>query len=219
MYYKNRAEAGKKLAEKLAKYSSEKTIIIAINDGAVVVSAPIAKQLRCGIAVLTTRAIALPGEDQPVGYINQSGDFVYNKLLSEGQRDEIVGEYRTFLEQEKTEQLRTMNALVGGEDVIFDHNKLHGFNIILVSDGLSSGPLLDSITEYLKPVRVNKLIIALPIACITTVDRLHMYADELCVLGVAKYFLGTDHYYEDNTIPNHETIMNAVSAISSEWGP
>lgn len=218
MYFKNRADAGVLLAEKLKPHKGQHNTIIAVSDGSVVVAAPIAKLLQCPITLMTTKAIMLPGESQPVGYINQNGDFVYNKLLSEGQRDEMSGEYRTYIDQQKTEKFRQISALITGKGGIFDPKKLHGSNIILVSDGLSSGPLLDSILEYLKPIRIQKLIIALPIACITTVDRLHMYADELDVLSVAEFFMGTDHYYENNQLPDSEKINQALDAISRQWG-
>lgn len=218
MYYKNRADAGGLLAAKLIKYKGQKNTIIAVNDGSVVVAAPIAKELECPITLLTTQAIALPGETNPVGYINQNGDFVFNKLLSEGQRDAFMSEYRTYIEQQKLEKLHQMHALVSGKGSIFEPKQLHGSNIILVSDGLSSGPLLDSLIDYLKPIRIQKLIIALPVACITTVDRLHMYADELDVLGVAEYFMGTDHYYEDNYIPDSQRISQALDTIAEQWG-
>lgn len=218
MYYKNRAEAGALLAEKLKKYKGQKNVIIAVNEGSVVVAAPIAKALECPITLMTTKAIALPGETNPVGYINQNGDFVFNKLLSEGQRNEFTSEYHTYIEQQKTEKLHQMNALVSGRGSIFEPNQLHGSNIMLVSDGLSSGPLLDSLIEYLKPIRINQLIVALPIACITTVDRLHMYADNLVVLDVAEFFMGTNHYYEDNKLPDTQTVSNALDVIARQWG-
>jgi len=219
MYYKNRAEAGNLLAKKLEKYTGQKNAIIAVSDGSVVVAAPIAKQLECVITLMTTKAIALPGETQPVGYINQNGDFVFNKLLSEGQRDEFTSEYRTYIEEQKSQKMHQMNALVTGKGGIFEPKQLYGSNIILVSDGLNSGPLLDSIIDYLKPVKIEKLIIALPIACVTTVDRLHMYADELVVLDVTEYFMGTDHYYESNQLPGNQTIIKALDTIYNQWGP
>jgi len=216
MYFKNRIQAGEQLATRLLPHKGQKNVVIAVNDGSVLVGGPIAKQLSSVLTLLLTEAITVPGEAQPIGYINQEGEFVPNKLLSQGQQDAYTQEYRNHIEQEKQQKFHAINALISGEGFL-PHDKLRDSNIILVSDGLSSGPLLDSIVDFLKPIRIQKLIIALPIACITTVDRIHMYADEIQCLGVAEYFMGTNHYYEDNAIPPHKKIVDTISTIVQSW--
>lgn len=216
MYFKNRKEAGKVLANQLSQYKGQKNAIVALGDGAVVVAQAIAEEVPAVITMLVTEAIVPPGEDVPVGYIDQDGTFVPNKLLNESELKEFTDEYRSLIEQQKLEGLHKMIALTSGKD-IFPHSKLHGYNIMMVADGFSSGPLLDSIVELLKPIKINKFVISVPIACATTADRINRYSDDVHTLGVADFYLGANHYYEDNAIPSHEEIVDIVANSIANW--
>jgi predicted phosphoribosyltransferase len=90
-------------------------------------------------------------------------------------------------------------------------------NIILVSDGFDDMSMIDVALDFLKPIRTGKMIFAAPVATIPVVDRLHVLADELHILDVKENFFGVDHYYEDNTIPTVETIIEKISEIVLNW--
>lgn len=216
LFFKNRTQAGELLAKELEKYKGEKNAIIALGDGSVSVAEAITKSVPAIITMLVTEAIALPGETDPIGYIDQDRTFVPNKLMNPGQLQDFMDEYRTYIEQQKMEKFSMITALAGGDDV-FPHSKLHGYNIIMVSDGFSSGPLLDSIVDLLKPIRINKFIVAVPVACITTMDRINHVADEVDCLGVAEFYMGVNHYYEDNTLPEHKAVIKTVTSSITNW--
>jgi putative phosphoribosyl transferase len=61
------------------------------------------------------------------------------------------------------------------------------------------------------------LVIAAPVASIAAVDKLHMVADELHILDVKENYLGTDHYYNQNTIPTHEETVAKINKIVLNW--
>lgn len=216
LYFKNRQEAGKVLAGQLSKYKGQKNALVALSDGAVIVAEEIAKQVPSLITLLVTEAIAPPGEDTPVGYIDQDGTFVENKLLTSEQLHEFTDEYRTMIEQQKLEKLHKMIALAGGKN-IFPHEKLHDYNIIMVADGFSSGPLIDSLVDLLKPIRIRNFVIAVPVACVTTVERINRYSEDVQVLGVADFYKGADHYFEENQLPSHDEILKIIETNISNW--
>ncbi len=216
MYFKSRVEAGQKLAQELKNYQKEKTTILALSDGGVVVGAQIAAQLRCSITMLLIEPIRLPGEPEPVAVITQDGSFTYNHMYSTGQLEEFQAEYYHFIEQAKLDKLDEIHRLLGKgglirKDLLQDHN------IILVSDGLNSGFSLEAAMEYLKPLRVKRLIVAVPIASVPAVDRMHLLADEIHCLSVIENYMETDHYYEDNATPSHEAIVGTIENIVQNW--
>lgn len=216
MYFHSRVEAGQKLALELKKYQNEKTAIIALSDGGVVVGAQIAAQLHCIITMLLIEPIRLPGEPEPVAVINQDGGFTYNHMYSTGQLEEFQAEYYHFIEQAKLDKLDEIHRLLGKGGLI-RRELLQDHNIILVSDGLNSGFSLEAAVDYLKPVRHKKLIMAAPLASVPAVDRMHLLADEIHCLSVVENYMETAHYYEDNAMPSHEAIVGTIENIVEHW--
>ncbi|MDR1032923.1 MAG: hypothetical protein LBL84_02835, partial [Candidatus Nomurabacteria bacterium] len=99
----------------------------------------------------------------------------------------------------------------------FDRDLLIDRNIILVADGLFSGSVIGAAMDYLKPVRIKKLIVALPFANVSVVDYVHIYADEVHILDVKEDFMEIDHYYDVNVIPSHEEIIDKLNQIIMNW--
>lgn len=217
MYYKNRQEAGRKIATKLVpKYRYENVAIVALSDGGVIIGAEIAKQLHCVLTMLLTEEVKLPGETKPIAVVNQDGGFTYNNLFSAGQLEGFTSEYHTFIEQEKRKKFHAINRLLGQGGLI-RRDLLYGHNVILVSDGLNSGISLDAAQDFLKPIKIEKLIIVTPLATVQAVDRMHVIADEIVCLDVVENYMNTNHYYDDNKLPSHETIVKTIETIVLNW--
>lgn len=216
MYFQNRVEAGVKLADLLSGYKNQKNAIIALSDGAVVVGAQIAVQLRCVITLLLTETIKLPGEPEALAVINQEGVITYNDKYSSGQLEELESEYYHLIDQMKREKMSQMNQMLGKgglirKDLLRDHN------VILVSDGLASGFPVAAALEYLKPIHTKRIIMATPIASVNAVDRMHILTDEIQCLSVIENYMTTDHYYEDNAMLSHESIIETVQDVVEHW--
>ncbi len=217
MYFKDRAQAADVLAQKIVpKYRYENCAVVALSDGGVIIASHLAAQLHCVVMMLLTEPIVLPGETTPVGTIDQSGIFTYNGMFSTGQLEEFTSEYRTYIEEKKLEKLHEMNRLLGSGGLI-EPAMLRYHNVILVSDGLSNGLSLDAAAAYLKPYKLEKLIVATPLASVAAVDRMHLLADEIYCLNVLENYINTDHYYEDNTLPPHEQIVGTIKDIVLKW--
>lgn len=216
MYFTNRVEAGKQLADKLLKYKGNKCILVALSDGAVVVAAQAAAVLECPITMLLTEGIDAPGEPDSVASINQDGGYGYNSIYTTGQIDEFNMEYNQLFEQRKIEKLNKMHRLLGKMGVI-KRNMLKGHTVIIIADGLGESITIDAAMLYLKSIKYKQLIIATPFASVDTVDRMHLLADEIACLNVIQNFMGVNHYYEDNHIPPHDVIIHTVQDMVENW--
>jgi predicted phosphoribosyltransferase len=217
MYFASRTQAGRMLASQLSeKYRSQECAVLALNDGGVVVGAQIATKLHCVINLLLNGEIMLPREPKALAGITPSGVVSYNHAYSTGELDELTGEYRGFVEQEKLKQIHELNHVVDGAGTI-KKDMLRGQNVILVADGLKDGFLLDLAAEFLKPIELKKLIIAVPFASVQAVDHMHVMADDLYCLDVLAEYMDTDHYYEKHDMPDHETILKTISEIVRKW--
>lgn len=216
MYFKSRADAGRVLAADLTQYKGNNTTIIALSDGGTVVGVQIASKLHCPLTLLMTAPIELPGELDPVAVIDQEGIFTYNNMYSPGELEEFDMEYHHYIEQLKLEKLHRLHRLMGKSGLI-RKDLLRGNNIILVSDGLSTGFSLEAVVDYLKSIEINKLIAATPLATVAAVDRMHILTDEIHCLSVVDNYIDTNHYYDDNTLPSHQAIINMIENIVEHW--
>ena len=217
MYFKDRAEAGDILATQLIdKYRYEDCAVVALNDGAVLVAERVAAALHCIMTMLLVENIDIPGESLSFGGVSQDGKFTYNGMFTAGEIEGYASEFHGYLEEQKREAFQRINRLLGDGGII-NNEMLRDRNIILVADGLNDGISVDVAVDFLKPVRIQKLIVATPTASVPAVDKLHMMAAELHVLDVKENFMGTDHYYDDNTIPSHEDTVAKINDIVLNW--
>lgn len=218
MYFKSRVEAGQKLAAQIVKkYAGKPCAVIGLSDGGVMVGAQIAMPLHCVLTMLMSEAIELPREPEAIAGISQDGSFSYNSAYSPGELEDMLSEYRSLIEQEKLQKIQDMHRLVGHGGGLIRKDLLRDHNVILASDGLPSGFSLDIAAEFLKPIKVARLIVATPLASVKAVDRMHILADEIYCLSVVEEYITTDHYYDTQDVPPHDLVVKTVDQIVTHW--
>lgn len=216
MYFKSRAEAGYALAQDLMNYRYEDCVVLCMSEGAVLVGQEIAASIHSLLTMMLIEDIEIPGEGVTFGSMNQSGRFTYNGKFSVGEIEEYYAEFHGYLEDQKRVVSSEINSILGSGGIA-DSRILYGKHVIVVADGLSSGASLGAVADFLKPIKVKRLITAVPISSVDAVDRMHILGDEVHVSGITDNFMGTDHYYEDNEIPEYEEIIKMIDDIVLHW--
>lgn len=217
MYFESRVQAGVKLAGRLFdSYRYENCAVIALNDGGVIIGEQIASFLHCVLTLLLVEEIEVPGESLSFGGVSQNGNFTYNSDFSQGEIDGYTSEYNGYLQEQKRVAFQKINRLIGDGGTI-NYDLLRDRIIIIVTDGLHDAGILDSVVDFLKPIRYERLVIAAPVASTSAVDKLHIMADELHILDVKDNYLDTNHYYDDNTVPSHEETIEKINKIVLNW--
>lgn len=194
------------------KYKDQKCVVLALDDGGVIVGLQISQALDCPIMLLSSSEIMLPREPDAIAGITDNGTFSYNNAYSTGEIDELVGEYFNLIEQEKMNEMHVLNHMQSGVPTS-DKDAIKQANIILVSEGMKTGFKLDLADQYLKPIEIGKTIVAVPFASVQAVDRMHVLADDLYCLSVIADYIDTSHYYDQNDVPAHETVVGAVQQL------
>lgn len=221
MYFYDRSEAGRKLAETLStSYREKDAAVLAVSAGGVLVGKEIADAIGAPMSLLLTEPISVPGvaETETIGLIDQDGHFTYNRMVPTGLLTELLTEMRTYLENQKMQKLHKLTRAMSGEGFI-DSSMFRGCYVIVVSDGYSNGVSFDAAEHYLKTINTMGIAAAAPNVSISAMDRLHLLADGIHILDVIDPYLDTDHYFEDNTVPdiNHlKTLMGQKPARGHE---
>jgi predicted phosphoribosyltransferase len=166
--------------------------------------------------MLLSSAIQLPRELEVLASIDNFGGVTFNPTYSPGELEEIKAEYFSYIEQQKLQKLFEMNKLLGQGGVL-NVDQLRGQNVIVVSDGLSNGFSMRAAADFLKPIKMQRLIMVTPFASVSAVDQMHMLADEIVCLNVIEDIISIDHYYDDNTMPSHENVVRVLEDIVLRW--
>ena len=99
MVFKNREEAGKKLASKLKNFQGKKNLIVlAIPRGGLVVGKELSQVLNCPLDIIATKKIGAPGNPElAIGAVGAMGEPVINEELAAR-----VGADEKYLQKEIT---------------------------------------------------------------------------------------------------------------------
>jgi putative phosphoribosyl transferase len=204
MQYKNRKEAGARLAEKLTHYRNRpEVIVLGLPRGGVTVAHQIAAVLRCPLDVLIVRKIGFPGTPElAVGAVSETGTVVLN--------EEILSRFRVdrgYIEREtarQTDEIRRRITLYrNGEGI----PSLAGRVVILVDDGVATGATAKAAISTLRQEQIAKLVVALPVASRSAERELSAMADEWVCLQAPLLFVAVGQFYADFTEVKDEDVV------------
>jgi len=94
--FRNRVEAGRKLAMALADYKGKEVVVLGIPRGGVVVASEVARALGAPLDLVVTRKIEAPGEPEyALGAVTQEGDVIMDRQAAES-----LGASQAYLEDQ-----------------------------------------------------------------------------------------------------------------------
>ena len=208
MYFTDRPAAGRLLADRLAHYAKDSCAVLSLSPGGILVGAQIAMRLHCHLMLLQSEKIILPGEHDAIAALTTTS-FGYADDLSESEIDYINGEFHGVIDQQRLTKQHVLNRLVTAETKITP-NDLRDKIVVAVSDGFIDTLALDVLEDFIRPIRIKRLILAVPITNVKALDKMHLMADELAILDVREDIISIDHHYDKNIVPDHEGLVKII---------
>lgn len=179
--FRNRQEAGEKLAEKLKEYKARKdAIILGIPRGGVAVGAALAEELSLSLDLIIPRKLPIPvSPEMGFGAILGDGTRLLNRAAIEayGLGPEIVEKVSRIVLKEVKRREKEYRGKTGLADV---RNKI----VIMVDDGLATGFTMLAAIKAIKKANPKKIIIAVPVSPETSIKRIKPKVDEIVCLYV-----------------------------------
>jgi predicted phosphoribosyltransferase len=205
--FRDRKDAGMKLARALIKYSDEDILVLAIPRGGVEVGYQVAKYLDADFSLLIARKLPYP--DQPeagFGAIAEDGSTVILEEASHWLPQQTIG---AVIERQRQEIERRVAILRKGQPL----PDMTGRTVILTDDGIAMGSTMRASIKLCKNQRAEKIVVAVPVAGGRIAAELAAKVDEIVVLEQPERFRAVAQVYEIwYDVPDSE-----VAAIMDEW--
>jgi predicted phosphoribosyltransferase len=193
MPFKDRTEAGERLAEALAHLKGEDIVVLALPRGGIPVAVPVANSLNAALDLLLVRKIGVPFRPEVAMGAILDGDnpiTVRNtEVIDEiGISDEAFERMR---KQEMEELERRRKLYRGGAPMI----ELAGKTAIVVDDGIATGATVRAALQGLKRRSPAKVVLAVPVAPGRVQAMLGDEVDELvCLEDLGSFGAISVHY-------------------------
>jgi putative phosphoribosyl transferase len=195
MRFRDRAEAGRHLAELLRHLKDADPMVFALPRGGVPVAMPVAEALGAPLDLLLVRKIGAPGQPELA-----LGAVVEGEPPQTVVNDEIVGMLGVpadFVTEQAADQLaeieRRRRLWLRGRAPVSPY----GRTAILVDDGIATGATVRAALLGLKRAGAARRVLAVPVAPPEVADALRRECDEVVVLAEPPAFGSVGAVYDD----------------------
>ncbi len=205
--FKDRKDAGRILAGKLANYTNDpNTVILALPRGGVPVAYEVARELGLPMDVLIVRKLGVPNhEELAMGAIASGGVRFLNRSVIESLR--ILPEMLEEVERHEALELMRREALYRGNKTPLP---IEGRNVILIDDGIATGSTMRVAIQVLRAQHARKIIVATPAAPPSAKWEIEPLVDEFIAVVLPTDFYGVGQFYEDFAQLDDDTIYELV---------
>lgn len=213
--FRDRYEAGRLLAERLAHYANRSDVVIlALPRGGVPVAFEIATALHVPLDIMVVRKLGVPGhEELAMGAIASGGvqvvnqDVVRNLGLSPAALESVAA--TEYLELTRRERAYRGNR---GSTVV------EGRTVILVDDGLATGSTMRAAVAALRGRHPARIVIAVPTAAPETCEELKAEVDEMVCATTPTPFYGVGQWYDDFSQTTDEEVRDLLEQAALSGG-
>lgn len=216
--FRDRAEAGRLLAEALEDYANREDVIaLALPRGGVAVGFEVARALNVPLDVLIVRKLGAPGQPElAMGAIASGGVRVLNEELL--RYYPVPDDWIESVAEREQKELERRERIYRGDRPVPD---ARGRTVILVDDGIATGSTMRSAVESLKKRGAAKVIVAVPVAPESVREEFEMLSDHVRFVCLAspEPFFAISLWYEEFPQMTDEEVRELLKRAADELMP
>lgn len=212
--FKDRADAGRRLADRLALMSlPPPVVVLALPRGGVPIGTEVARRLAAPLDLLLVRKIGAPGQPE-----------LAVAALVEGEGPEVVVDEETLAASGADRRYVLDQAGVQWREIerrraVYLKGRarpaLQGATVVVVDDGIATGTTVRAALQALRRRHPGRLVLAVPVAPADTVARLRAEVDELVCLATPEPFRAVGLHYRDFHQVGDDEVVAALDAASA----
>jgi erythromycin esterase-like protein/predicted phosphoribosyltransferase len=210
--FRDRREAGRLLAEKLAAYANRPDVLVlALPRGGVPVAYEVARALGAPLDVFVVRKLGVPGyEELAMGAVATGGVRVLNDQLIErlGIPEPMIDAVAARERQELARRERLYRSGRPPPDV-------SGRTVILVDDGLATGATMHAAIQALRQQNPGRIVVAVPTASPDTCEEMKAKADDVICAITPEPFQAVGRWYRDFSQTTDEEVGALLARAST----
>lgn len=189
--FKDRKDAGQKLARALMAYQKDNPVVLAIPRGGVEVGYQVAASLKAPFSIIVVRKLPFPDNPESgFGAIAEDGSSFFIDQFSRLMDSQIIEAIINEQKQEIQRRIRTLRQGCGLLDV---QDRL----VILVDDGIAMGSTMQAAVKCCRNKKAKRIIIAVPVAGPSTVKRFKAIVDDIVALEQPPFFRAVAEVYQN----------------------
>lgn len=203
--FRDRREAGRRLAEELSAYGDrEDVVVLGLPRGGVPVAFEVAKALEAPLDVFVVRKLGVPGNPElAMGAIASGGVRVLNDGVV--RRMSIPEEEIERTAEEEREKLEKREKIYRGARPGI---ALTGKTVLLVDDGLATGATMRAAVSALREHDPEEIVVAVPTAPPETCSEFEDMVDDIICVSTPQAFFGVGGAYRDFSQTTNEDVRD-----------
>ncbi len=214
MSFKDRCEAGKKLAKALHRYEGRNPVILALPRGGVPVAAEVAAALTAPLGLVLVRKIGVPWQPElAMGAVVDGGtpiivrneDVIRHLAIDEAEFKQICDEELAEIESRRRRYLGDRPPIDVKDRVT-----------IVIDDGIATGATVRAALRATRMRAPKALVLAVPVASTEALAELRKEADDVICLEAHEFLGAIGFYYSDFRQTSDEEVVAAMARHSSQ---
>jgi predicted phosphoribosyltransferase len=188
--FRDRLDAGRRLAEALKAYQGRHPLVLAIPRGAVAMGAEIARELGGELDVVLVKKLRAPDSPEfAIGAVDESGwTFVAGHAAQ-------AGADRDYLARERAEELELLRRRRAQYTPARAPADPAGRIAIVVDDGIATGASMIAALHAVRARKPARLVCAVPVAPPDGLAHIRPHCDELVCLATPEDFTAVGQFY------------------------
>jgi len=203
--FKDRADAGRRLAAALAEYKDQRPVILALPRGGVPVAAEVATLFNAPLDLILVRKIGVPFQPElAMGAVVDGGAplVVRNEgVIRLAGIDEP--DFKAICDRELAEIDRRRQRYLGKRERV----EIAGRTAIVIDDGIATGATTRAALRATRVRSPKRLVLAVPVAPTKSLVAMREEADDVVCLEDYSAFGAIGYYYSDFTQVLDEEVI------------
>ena len=205
--FKDRTDAGEKLAQALENYRDENVLVLAIPRGGVEIGYRVAAHLNAELSLLISRKLPYPyNPEAGFGAVAEDGSTFINEYAARGLSEELI---ESIKDEQIREIKRRIEVLRNGEPL----PDMKDRTVILTDDGLAMGSTMNAAIKLCKNRGAGKTVVAVPVAGREVVNRIGNLVDDIIVLDMPPFFQAVAQVYENWYDVSDNEVLKIMSKV------